>query len=187
MESIYAIPSYLFTLVMRVRTRGARASLPYMPSWRVQGLHHFDFYIIISYTFQVLQAASGPQVPQSNTRQRIWNSVVVHVAGWKKNRTRHSKVEGPLFTVTYTRHSRRIFFNLLKPIGYVMHQQVWYSTIVPSAHTVFMCFVFIWEQTATCTTYSINCFVFITEKKSVYSAVRTGPLNKAVCASYLKG
>jgi len=25
-----------------------------------------------------------------------------------------------------------------------------------SAHTVFMCFVFIWEQTTTCTTYSIN-------------------------------
>jgi len=52
-----------------------------------------------------------------------------------------------------------------------------------SAHTVFMCFVFIWEQTATCATYSINWLVFITEMKSVYSAVRTGSLNKAVCAS----
>jgi hypothetical protein len=40
--------------------------------------------------------------------------------------------------------------------------------------TVFMCFVFIWEQTATCATYSIYLFVFITEMKSVYSAVRTG-------------
>ena len=50
-----------------------------------------------------------------------------------------------------------------------------------------MCFVFIWEQTATCATYSINWLVFITEMKSVYSAVRTGSLNKAVCASYLKG
>ena len=28
---------------------------------------------------------------------------------------------------------------------------------------------------------------FITEMKSVYFAVRTGSLNKAVCASYLKG
>ena len=50
-----------------------------------------------------------------------------------------------------------------------------------------MCFVFIWEQTATCATYSINWSVFITEIKSVYCAVRTGSLNKAVCASYLKG
>jgi hypothetical protein len=45
-----------------------------------------------------------------------------------------------------------------------------------------MCFVFIWEQTATCDTYSVNWLIFITEMKSVYSAVRTGPLNKAVCA-----
>jgi hypothetical protein len=36
--------------------------------------------------------------------------------------------------------------NLLKPTGYVMHQQVQLSTIVRSTHTVFMCFVFIWEQ-----------------------------------------
>jgi hypothetical protein len=29
--------------------------------------------------------------------------------------------------------------------------------------------------------------IFITEMKSVYSAVRTGSLNKAACASSLKG
>jgi hypothetical protein len=68
-----------------------------------------------------------------------------------------------------------------------MHQQVWNSTTVRSAHTVFMCFVFIWEQTATCATYSINWSVFIIEMKSVYSAVQTGTLNKAVCASSLNG
>jgi len=50
-----------------------------------------------------------------------------------------------------------------------------------------MCFVFIWEQTATCATYSINWLVFITEMNSVYSAVRTGSLNKTVCASSLNG
>jgi hypothetical protein len=64
---------------------------------------------------------------------------------------------------------------------------IWHSTILHSAHTVFMCFVFIWEQTATCATYSMNWSVFITEMKSVYSAVRTGALNKAVCASTLEG
>ena len=50
-----------------------------------------------------------------------------------------------------------------------------------------MCFVFIWEQTATCATYSINWLVFITEMKSVYSAVRTGSLAKAVCSPSLQG
>ena len=49
-----------------------------------------------------------------------------------------------------------------------------------------MCFVFISEQTATCATYSVNGLVFIPEMKSVYSAVRTGALNKAVCASSVK-
>jgi len=49
-----------------------------------------------------------------------------------------------------------------------------------------MCFVFIWEQTAPCATYSINWFVFITEMKSVYKAVRPGSLNKAVRASRVK-
>jgi hypothetical protein len=74
--------------------------------------------------------------------------------------------------------------NLLKPTGYVMHQQFNIQQLyaLPT-----MCFVFIWEQTATCATNSINWLVFITEIKSVYSAVRTGSLNKAVCASSLKG
>jgi len=48
-------------------------------------------------------------------------------------------------------------------------------------------FVFIWEQTATCATYSINWLVFIIEMKSVYSAVRTGSLNKAVLQHKLIG
>jgi hypothetical protein len=34
--------------------------------------------------------------------------------------------------------------NLLKPTGYVMHQQFNISTTVRSAHTVFMCLLFIW-------------------------------------------
>ena len=50
-----------------------------------------------------------------------------------------------------------------------------------------MCFVFISEQTATGATYIINWLVFITEMKNVYNAVRTGSLNKAVCASSVKG
>jgi len=36
-----------------------------------------------------------------------------------------------------------LVFNHLKPTGYEMQQQVQHSTTVRSAHTVFMCFVFI--------------------------------------------
>jgi hypothetical protein len=77
--------------------------------------------------------------------------------------------------------------NLLKPTSYVIHQQVKHSRILHSSHTVFMCFTFIPEQMATIAPHKINWLVFITELKSVYCAVRTGSLNKAVCASYLKG
>jgi len=65
--------------------------------------------------------------------------------------------------------------NLLEPSGPL---QACNGTALP---------LFIWEQTATCATYCINWLVFITEMKSVYSAVRTGALNKAVCASSLNG
>jgi len=46
-----------------------------------------------------------------------------------------------------------------------MHQQVQHSRIVRSAHPVFMCFVFISEQTATCATYNIKWLVFAREEK----------------------
>jgi hypothetical protein len=77
--------------------------------------------------------------------------------------------------------------NPLKPTGHVMHHQFNFLQNVRSARTVFMCFVFIWEQTVICATYSINRLVFITEMKSVYSSVRTGSLKKEVCSSSLKG
>ena len=80
-----------------------------------------------------------------------------------------------------------VFYQLFKAYRSCDAPPVYHSTTVRSAYTVFMCFVFISEQTATCVTYSINWLVFITEMKSVYSAVRTGSLNKAACVSSLKG
>ena len=49
---------------------------------------------------------------------------------------------------------------------YVLH-----STFCP--HSVFMCFVWIWEQTAIISLYSIDWLDFITETECVYCAVRT--------------
>ena len=51
-----------------------------------------------------------------------------------------------------------------------------------SPHSVFMCFVWISEQTAIISLYSINWLVCITEMECVYCAVRTGYLyNSASC------
>ena len=49
------------------------------------------------------------------------------------------------------------------------------STFCP--HNIFMCFVWIWEQTAIISLYNINWPVFITEKRCVYCAVRIGCLS----------
>jgi hypothetical protein len=49
------------------------------------------------------------------------------------------------------------------------------STFCP--HSVFMCFVWISEQTAIISLYSINWLVCITETVCVYCAVRTESLN----------
>ena len=49
------------------------------------------------------------------------------------------------------------------------------STFCP--HTVFMCFVWISEQTAIISLYNINWPVFIPQTQCVYCAVRTGCLN----------
>ena len=43
-----------------------------------------------------------------------------------------------------------------------------------SPHSVFMCFVWISEQTAIISLYNINWLVFITDAQCVYCAVRTG-------------
>ena len=49
------------------------------------------------------------------------------------------------------------------------------STFCP--HIVFVCFVWIWGQTAIISLYSINWLVFITDVDCVYCAVRTVILN----------
>ena len=54
---------------------------------------------------------------------------------------------------------------------------IYNSTFCP--HSVFMCSVWIWEQTAIISLYSINWLVFITETDCVYCAVRTGSLYTA--------
>jgi len=45
------------------------------------------------------------------------------------------------------------------------------STFCP--HGVFMCFVWIWEQTAIISLYRINWLVFMTETERVYCAVHS--------------
>ena len=79
------------------------------------------------------------------------------------------------------------FINLLKPTGHVMQHEFNIQQLY-ALSTLYLCVLYLSEEkTATCATYSINWLVFIIEMNSVYGAVQTGSLNKAVCASSLKG
>ena len=78
-------------------------------------------------------------------------------------------------------------YNLLKPSGNYMYHQFNIHNSAFCPHSVFMCFVWISEQTASISLYSINWLVFITETDCVYCAVRTGSLNiahgTAICSN----
>jgi len=69
-----------------------------------------------------------------------------------------------------------ISFNTQLLSGHYMYHQfnIQHSTFCP--HSVFMCFVWIWEQTAIISLYDINWLVFITDTECVYCAVRNESL-----------
>jgi len=60
-------------------------------------------------------------------------------------------------------------------MGMLMLESLYYDA--RQKKSVFMCFVWISEQTAVISLYNINWLVFITESECVYCAVRTGSLN----------
>jgi hypothetical protein len=77
--------------------------------------------------------------------------------------------------------------NLLKPTGHGMHQQDEYfnkCTFCP--HCIYVFFICLKINSDLCHLHK-KMIGFITEMKSVYSAVRTGLINEAVCASSFKG
>jgi len=67
-------------------------------------------------------------------------------------------------------------FSPIWPSGHYMYRQLNIHNSTFSPHTVFMCFVGIWEQTAIISLYNINWLVCITEMECVYCAVRSGCL-----------
>ena len=118
--------------------------------------------------------------------------------------SRNSSVIEPLILITFYEAANDLslscaswiqfthFFNtdfvFLKPKTYCMYvpPALTYSKSTFCSHSVFMCFVWISQQTAMISLYSITLSVFITEAESVYYAVRTGSSNQTVALSSLK-
>ena len=63
---------------------------------------------------------------------------------------------------------------LLEYSGYYMTACLTFNNSTFCPHSVFMCFVWIWKQTAIISLYSINWLVCITEMDCIYCEVRTG-------------
>jgi len=71
---------------------------------------------------------------------------------------------------------RRAILKPVLPSGHYMYHQLTLNNSTFSSHSVFLGFVWISEQTAIISLYSINWLVCITETECVYCAIRTGSL-----------
>ena len=69
----------------------------------------------------------------------------------------------------------------MPPVVTIYTASLTFSISAFCPHTVFMCFVWISEQTAIISLYNINWLVCITETECVYCAVRTGYLKIFMC------
>ena len=67
----------------------------------------------------------------------------------------------------------QVSFNTLWPVVTVCTTSLTFNNSTFCPHSVFMCLVWIWEQTAIISLYSFSWLVCITERKCVYCAVRT--------------
>ena len=75
-------------------------------------------------------------------------------------------------------------FKLLKPTSYVMHQQfnIQQLYVLP---TLYLCVLYLSENKQRLVPLTDKLTGFYNRDEKVYCVVRTGSVNKAVCASYL--
>ena len=81
-----------------------------------------------------------------------------------------------MFTARYGLDLRVNILNLQSPVVTICTTSLSLQNSTFCPHSVFMCFVWISEQTAIISLYNINLLVFINETESVYCAVRTESL-----------
>jgi hypothetical protein len=80
-----------------------------------------------------------------------WKLLILqyYTFGWQNDKAELGEVQ------------RLVEINTSQPIGHCMYRQFNIHQFCP--HSEFMCFVWIWEQTAIISLYNINWLVFITE------------------------
>jgi len=76
----------------------------------------------------------------------------------------------PNFTVLVTAHGKTKAY---LPSAHYMYRGLTFTISTFCPHSVFMCFVWIWEQTAIISVSCVNWSLGVTETECVYCAVRT--------------
>ena len=74
---------------------------------------------------------------------------------------------------------------LYSPVVNIYTTSLTFNNCTLRPHCIYVFCIYL--RTVNCATHNINWLDFISEMKSVYSAVRTGSLNKTVCTSSWKG
>ena len=96
-------------------------------------------------------------------------SVLIQCSGWRTLRTVNHNIVWLSKSLTW-------YLIPLWLVATLSTASLTFNSSTFCLHSVFMCFVWIWEQTAIISLYSFNWLVFITETECVYCAVRTGSL-----------
>jgi hypothetical protein len=135
--------------------------------------------VLVCFVFTVIGLTSGG----SSTVHIYTQTAVQYTFTHKQQYSTHLHTN----STQNTEDGTHITINLIKSTFYGMHQQVIYfnNYALPTLH---LCVLHLSENKQRLVPFALkNWFVFLTEKKGVYSAVRTGPLNEAVCAPSFKG
>jgi hypothetical protein len=107
------------------------------------------------------------------------------LAHWHTQRTVCHRPQKLMTILTWGEHRKmyKVRRSGVMEHGYwtIASQMVGLCTTELNGAAVFVCFVWIWEQTAIISLYNINWLVFITDTECVYCAVRTGYLNFSPC------
>ena len=147
-----SLPAWICGSVMKQ----ARLFYQYKLSWTELNCHHFSFWKV-SLVYPSHNNFISPAFPRKSKGVYIHVHKIMCWRNWVKH------YEGALQDLYH-----------LNPRGHYMYRQFNIQQFHVLPHTaVFMCFVWISEQTAIISLYSINWLVCVTETECVYCAVRT--------------
>ena len=82
----------------------------------------------------------------------------------------------PLFCEWMLMYNESANWTFYSPVVTICTASLTFNNSTFCPYALFMCFVWIWKQTATISLYGIDLPVFITETECVYCAVRAGSL-----------